>query len=156
MFFLLDHEFSHPAAIQDGDRTLDISFFQREPQEALPATPSAVTEAPPQAPGCSYRSPALPLDVPVTWGPIGASSGEHPVGRGTWVVALGLIWPEAKLDKAWLNPMFYINVFKYTLFICYPHQTSTHIIQYHPISTSAAKGCYCGPCIRSWATTNPI
>lgn len=52
-------------AEEDGDRTLDISFFQREPQEALPATPSAVTEAPPQAPGCSYRSPALPLDVPV-------------------------------------------------------------------------------------------
>ena len=87
MFFLLDHEFSwiqlNPAAMQDGDRTLDISFFQREAQEALPATPSAVTKAPPEAPGCSYRSPGLPVDVPVTWGPIGASSGEHPVGRGT-------------------------------------------------------------------------
>lgn len=57
-------------AEEDGDRTMDISFFQREPQEALRATPSppalAATTAPPQAPSCSCRmGPALPLDVPV-------------------------------------------------------------------------------------------
>lgn len=44
---------------EDGDRTMDISFFQREPIEA------PVANAPPKAPPCSYRmGPVLP-SVPV-------------------------------------------------------------------------------------------
>lgn len=61
-----DFHHSNVIAEEEGDRTLDISFFQREPQEALRATPSApIATETPQAPSCSYRSPALPLDVPV-------------------------------------------------------------------------------------------
>jgi len=48
-----------PIILEDGDRTMDISFFQREPIEA------PVANAPPKAPPCSYRmGPVLP-SVPV-------------------------------------------------------------------------------------------
>ena len=51
---------------EDGDRTIDISFFHREKAEAPVA---------PKAPACSYRmGPALPLHVPVTWVCIGGGA----------------------------------------------------------------------------------
>ena len=111
MFCFGEHESSHPAATSSRTATapwtsVSSSVNRRKPYERRrqhrwrrkqpkhPAAPIAALHS-------RWRCQSLAKRGKL-WRAVAA--------RGTWVVALGLIWPKAKWDKAWLNPMFHVNV----------------------------------------------